>query len=272
MCGRYAASAGAEEVVEAFGPAEDQTSGLLRPTWNAAPTQARAVVLERAPLDGEPARQVRLLTWGLVPSWSRDGSRGAAMINARSETVLERPAYRRAAAARRCLVPASGWYEWQPPERAAGRVAQEAGGAASPAPRKQPFLISRADGEQLALAGVYEFWRRPDVASGSDDAAGSGDGSTPDPWFVTFAVLTREVESGPLSEVHDRMPLVLDRGAWDAWLDPGVTDPAAVAVQVDAARAVRPGRFTAVPVGRRVGNVRQDDAALLDPVGPPLSG
>jgi putative SOS response-associated peptidase YedK len=281
VCGRYAASAGAEEVVETFEVAADLTGGALRPSWNAAPTQQHGVVVERptaedagaagaagAPRaagaavaeDGAGAggatvrRELRALTWGLVPSWSKDPSGGARMINARAEGVLERPAYRRAAASRRCLVPAAGWYEWQalPAEP----------GAPKARGRKQPYFMSLADGGLLAMAGIYEFWRR----------RGEAAGETPegeDAWLVTYAVLTREAEPG-LSAVHDRMPLVLPPEAWAEWLDPATTAPEQVAAQLDAARSVPPGRFSAVPVSPRVGNVRQDDADLLTPLGPPL--
>lgn len=256
MCGRYAASAGAQEVVEAFDVAADLTDGALRPTWNAAPTQRRAVVLTRSPGEGEPPRrELRLLTWGLVPSWSKDAAGGARMINARAETLLERPAFRRAAASRRCLVPADGWYEWQASPQ-------------GPRGRKQPHFMALADGGPLALAGIYEFWRARPAQGGPADAA--ADPEEDDPWLVTFAVLTRDAEPG-LRAVHDRMPLVLPPQAFEDWLDPAVTAAEAVAAQVDAARSLPPGRFTAVPVSSRVGQVREDDAALRDPVGPALA-
>lgn len=262
VCGRYAASAGAEEVREAFAADVDLTGGALRPTYNAAPTTQRAAVVTRlhaeeqseepgrlaaeGPPVGVPRRELRLLTWGLVPSWSKDPRGGARMINARAESVLERPAYRRAAASRRCLVPADGWYEWRKDDGAE---------------RKQPYLMRLRDGGPLALAGLYEFWRpkQPDGGAPAEE----------DDWLVTFAVLTRDAETG-LSAVHERMPLVLPPDAWADWLDPGIREPADVAAQLDAARALAPGRFSAVPVGTRVGSVREDDADLLTPVGPPL--
>ena len=264
MCGRYAASAGAEEVVEAFDVDADLTGGELRPTWNAAPTQRRAAVVARPRTEpgdeagagpevgaepGATRRELRLLTWGLVPSWSKDRSGGARMINARAESVLERPAYRRAAAARRCLVPADGWYEWQRLE-------------GDGAPRKQPYFMSLADGGPLALAGIYEHWRpRPPAGSGEDDEAGE--------WLTTFAVLTRDAEPG-LAAVHERMPVVLPPEQWAAWLDPQRRRPEEVGEVLGAALAVPPGRFSAVPVAARVGSVRSDDPELLTPVGPPL--
>jgi putative SOS response-associated peptidase YedK len=290
VCGRYAASAGAEEVVEAFAVDADLTGGGLRPTWNAAPTQRRAAVVARprtepddagpddtepddtepdgaggggvgagAGAPGGPRRELRLLTWGLVPSWSKDRSGGARMINARAETVLERPAYRRAAAARRCLVPADGWYEWQ-------RLDGDG------APRKQPYFMSLADGGPLALAGIYEHWRprRPAGGEGGAGQDGGREGGGEDAErLTTFAVLTRDAEPG-LSAVHERMPLVLPPEHWAAWLDPELRRPEEVDGVLGAAMAVPPGRFTAVPVAARVGSVRSDDPELVVPVGPPL--
>ena len=170
MCGRYAATANPDELVLEFEVDEDRTgepgrSVLVnpqepppgRPDHNMAPTKRAPVVLSRAPRDdrdAEPRRQLRLLTWGLVPSWSKDPGGAARMINARVESVADKPAFARALASRRCLVPARGWYEWQ-----ASPTALDAKGK----PRKQPFFTSRVDGASVAMAGLYEFWRDPAV-------------------------------------------------------------------------------------------------------------
>jgi putative SOS response-associated peptidase YedK len=254
MCGRYAATARPDELVEEF-EAEDRTSEPARsilataqvpppgsPDHNMAPTKQAPVVLVRP---GHPARQLRLLTWGLVPSWAKDVKVGVRMINARAESVLDKPAFARAAAARRCLVPARGWYEWQK-----SPTATDAKGR----PRRQPFFSERVDGDVVALAGLYEFWRDPGVPDGGD----------PDAWLTTFTVLTTEAEPG-LDRIHDRQPLVLERDDWGAWLDPGSTDPAAVAPLL----APRPaGRFTAYPVSRAVSSNRANGPHLLDPAPP----
>src|SRR5690606_38641653 len=129
-----------------------------RPDHNVAPTKQAPVVLTRAPRDApegtDPVRQLRLLTWGLVPSWAKDPAVGSRMTNARAESVLDKPAFARAAVRRRCLVPVTGWYEWQ-----ASPVVTDARGR----PRKQPFFVTRADEAPLALAGLYEFWKAPDA-------------------------------------------------------------------------------------------------------------
>jgi len=258
VCGRYAASRNPDDLVEEFevaatagdGPGADPASG--RPDYNVAPTRQAPVVLERVPQapdlrdagvpDGEPVRWLRLLRWGLVPSWAKDLSVGSRMINARVETLLDKPAYRRAALTRRCLVPADGWFEWQP-----SPVEKDTRGK----PRKQPFFMHPADGGPIAFAGLYGFWRDP-----------AADPDGPDAWVTSYTIVTTAAEPG-LTAVHDRMPLALPRGRWDAWLDPATQDPDAVRALI----APPPeGRFVAVPVSTRVNAVAQNDVHLLDPV------
>jgi putative SOS response-associated peptidase YedK len=191
---------------------------------------------------GDPVRQLRVLRWGLVPSWAKDRSVGNRMINARAETLLDKPAYRRAAVARRCLVPADGWYEWQqsPTERdARGK------------PRKQPFFMHSVSGAPVALAGVYELWR--DRGQHPDE---------PGNWLATYAVVTTAAEPG-LTAIHDRMPLVLPPDRWDAWLDPDVQDPDAVRALLQPPVA---GRFLATPVRTLVNAPANNGPELLEPV------
>jgi putative SOS response-associated peptidase YedK len=244
LCGRYAATANPDDLVEEFEVDADQTGGELAPRYNLAPTDPAPVVVQRAPRgqpDAPPERTLRLLTWGLVPSWAKDPSVGRRMINARSDTLLDKPAYRRAALARRCLVPADGWYEWQK-----SPTAKDAKGK----PRRQPFFTRAADGGRLAFAGVFEFWR--------DDSRPDDD---PLAWLTTYAIVTTDAEPG-LDLLHDRMPFVLPRDRWDLWLDPNVTNPDQVRALLDP---VPPGRFESYPVSRRVGDVRNTGPELLDP-------
>jgi putative SOS response-associated peptidase YedK len=259
MCGRYAATANPDELTLEFEVDEDRTTEPTRtvlanpqsppagtPDHNMAPTKQAPVILTRAPRDEDeapPTRQLRLLTWGLVPSWSKDPKAGVRMINARAESVLDKPAYARPAARRRCLVPARGWYEWQ-----VSPSATDAKGK----PLKQPFFTSRDDGTSCAFAGLYEFWRDPTVEDTGDPAA----------WLTTFTIITTEAEPG-LDRIHDRQPLVLDPADWDDWLDPGLTDPGRVA-ELLAPRL--PGRFTAYPVSRAVSSNRSNGPQLLDPL------
>jgi putative SOS response-associated peptidase YedK len=257
MCGRYASSRSPGDLVIEFEIEENDLEENEPARFNVAPTETVPVVVERMvdpepvtdetdadavePVPAHAVRRLRPLTWGLVPSWSKDRTGGARMINARAETLLDKPAYRKAAIARRCLVPADGWYEWQvsPSER------DQKG-----KPRKQPFFIHPADGTGLAFAGIYEFWR--DSGLHADD---------PNAWLVTFAVITTAAEPG-LDVIHDRMPLVLPSERWSDWLDPQVREQ-------DDVRALivppEPGRFAAVPVSTRVNSVRNDGPELLEP-------
>lgn len=258
MCGRYAATAHPDELVEAYEvelDATDQPSrSLLRspqqppagqPDHNVAPTKQAPVVLTRAPRgeDLTPLRQLRLLTWGLVPSWAPDPSVGARMTNARAETVLEKRAFATAATRRRCLVPVAGWYEWQ-----ASPVAVDARGR----PRKQPFFVSRADDAPLALAGLYEFWKVPDAPA-----------EDPLSWVVSYTILTTSAEPG-LDRIHDRQPVALDPHAWDAWLDPTRTAPDDVRELLEDSHV--PGRFRAWPVSTAVNSSRSTGPGLVAPL------
>jgi putative SOS response-associated peptidase YedK len=244
MCGRYAVSSDPDDLLEQFEVELDGSEGRYVPRYNVAPTDEVPVVLDRAPRsdpDADPVRQLRLMRWGLVPSWSKDRRGGSRMINARCEGVLDKPAYRRSVLSRRCLVPADGWYEWQP-----SPIATDAGGR----PRKQPFFTSPADGGRPAFAGLYDFWRDQDLPP--DD---------PTAWLTTFTVLTTAAEPG-LARLHDRMPVVLPVDRWSGWLDPRLGDRAAV---LDLMADLPPGRFATYPVSRRVGDVRQQGPTLLDP-------
>jgi putative SOS response-associated peptidase YedK len=206
--------------------------------------QAEAAADQGAASDSEPepVRQLRPLVWGLVPSWAKDCGVGSRMINARAESLLDKPAYRRAATSRRCLVPADGWYEWQ-----ASPVVTDTKGK----PRKQPFYVTDADHDVLAFAGVYEFWR--DREKHPDD---------PDAWLTTFAIVTTEAE-GHLRRVHDRMPFALPRDRWDAWLDPTVQDPDEVRALLEPYDV---DRFEVIPVSTAVNNVRNEGSRLIEPL------
>ena len=258
MCGRYASSSRPEDLVEEFEVDEDRTGQSSRsilvtpqsppagqPDFNIAPTKQAPVVLTRAVrgvVDAAPTRQLRLLTWGLVPSWSKDVKVGLRMTNARSESLLGKSSFARAAASRRCLVPADGWYEWQ-----VSPSAIDAKGNA----RKQPFFVRRSDGAPSAMAGLYEFWR--DSTRAEDD---------PDAWLTTYTIITSAAEPG-LDRIHDRQPLVLERADWDDWLDPTQTDLSSVRAHLEFSA---PGRFDAYPVGPAVNSSRNNGEQLLVPL------
>jgi putative SOS response-associated peptidase YedK len=246
VCGRYASSRSPDELSEYF-EVEQVATGerVLAPDYNVAPTKDVYAVLTRAP-SGEqmPHRSLRIVRWGLVPSWAKDPAIGSRMINARLETAAEKPAYRRAFARRRCLVPADGYYEWYTPQ------AHDAGGRP---PRKQPFYIHRRDGDPLALAGLYEFWRAAD--SDPDD---------PGAWMTSMTLLTTSAPDAT-GRIHDRAPLMIDRDHWTAWLDPAITDPAQVRELLAPAA---PGRLEAYPVRTLVNSVRNNGPELVDPAPP----
>jgi len=258
MCGRYASSSRPEDLVEEFDVEQDRTGQRVRsilatpqrppagqPDFNVAPTKVAPVVLTRAARGdpgAEPTRQLRLLTWGLVPSWSRDVKVGLRMTNARCETLLDKPSFVRAAALRRCLVPADGWYEWQ-----VGATVVDVRGK----PRRQPFFIHRNDGAPMAMAGLYEFWRDKSVAE--DD---------PDAWLATYSIITTAAEPG-LARIHDRQPLVLEREDWADWLDPASTDLTRVRAHLEFSGS---GRFDAYPVSTAVNSARNNGPQLLEPL------
>ncbi len=187
MCGRYANFLTEQQLMDHFAiatAADDPR--LFDPSWNIAPTQQVAIVV--AGKADEPGRRLEAARWGLVPSWAKDPSIGARMINARSETIAEKPSFRSAFAKRRCVVPASGYFEWQ-----------------TSADGKQPFYIHPEDDAPLAFAGLYEFWKDKSLG---DDA----------PWLVTTTIVTTAAR-GPMQDIHDRQPVMMTREALDAWLD-----------------------------------------------------
>jgi putative SOS response-associated peptidase YedK len=248
VCGRYASSRDPEEIVEEF---EIHTAppAALAPDYNVAPTKEVYAVVERPPRrepggEDEPAeRQLRVVTWGLVPSWAKDPTIGSRLINARMETVAEKPAFRRAFERRRAILPADGYYEWYVPEdgprTSAGR------------PRKQPYFIRPRDGSILAMAGLYELWRDPTKAD--DD---------PNRWRWTCTVITTDAED-ELGRIHDRMPLMLTPDRYDAWLDPENHDRDAL---LGLLRPATPGLLEAYPVSTLVSNVANNGPELVEPL------
>jgi putative SOS response-associated peptidase YedK len=244
MCGRYASSRRPEDLVEEFEVVTERIEKPLEPDWNVAPTKEVYAVMERPPSgdrEAPPERQLRVVRWGLVPSWAKDPGIGNRMINARAETVAEKPAYKRAFAVRRCLLPADGYYEWYPTRER----------TRSGRPRKQPFFIRPADGGVLAMAGLYEIWRDPDLAE--DDPAR---------FRWTCTVLTTEAED-QLGHIHDRMPLMVPRGRWSDWLAPATT---ARPDLLDLLEPAAPGRLEAYPVAPLVSNVRNNGPELVEPL------
>lgn len=243
MCGRYATSRSADDLADEFEVEPTVPRPDVSSDFNVAPTKNVPAVVARPPRgeDAEPQRQLRLLKWGLVPSWAKDPSIGNKLINARVETVAQKPSFRRAFAVRRALVPADGYYEWYPTQRT----------NAKGKPVKQPFFIRPRDGGILAMAGLYEIWR--DDSQDGDEA-----------WLWTCTVLTTSAEDS-LGQIHDRMPLLVERDEYADWLDPRLSDSERLReLLVPAA----PGRLEAYPVSTEVNNVRNNGPALVEPIDP----
>lgn len=241
MCGRYASSKEPAQLVEEFGVTAPVAESLA-PDFNVAPTKKVYAVIDRT-IEGHLERLLASVRWGLVPSWAKDRAIGSRMINARVETAASKPSFRSAWARRRALLPADGYYEWYTPDY--GPL------ATSGKPIKQPYFIHREDGRSLAMAGLYELWRDPDIADADD----------PQAWLWTATVLTTTATDA-LGRIHDRMPIDVDPHNWAAWLDPGfdgdpatLLDPAATAL-----------RLTAYPVSTMVNAVRNNGPELIAPL------
>jgi putative SOS response-associated peptidase YedK len=227
MCGRYATSRTADALVQDFGAKLADGSGAIEVDYNVAPTKTPPLVIGRTAAEGGSlTRELTTARWGLVPAWAKDPSIGNRLINARAETVADKPAFRKAFAKRRALVPVDGFYEWFAPTTGP----------------KQPFFLSEPGG--LALAGLYEFWR--------------ADGHSP--WLLSFTILTTAAE-GADGRIHDRAPMLVDSSRWDAWLAPS-PNPDDLAALVPAT----PGRLTAWPVSTAVNNVRNNGPELVVPL------
>jgi putative SOS response-associated peptidase YedK len=297
MCGRYASARKRIELLEEFRVERDRVAESLRPDYNVAPTKPVYAVLTRgtrpsqappseaaadvpeasadraaaggaaaaraaqgavaasrsvgapaapassAVLPADTARELRVVRWGLVPYWAKDPSIGSRLINARAETVHAKPAFRQAFKRRRCLLPADGYYEWQRP----------GGAAAAQGGPKQPYFITREDGGPLAFAGLYELWR--DTALPDDHERA---------WLWTATVITTSA-TDDLGAIHDRMPMVIEPGRWQEWLDPAVNEPDDLMALLAPAAS---SRLTSYPVSAAVNSVRNNGPELIERVEP----
>jgi putative SOS response-associated peptidase YedK len=216
MCGRFTF-----QPTEAFYRRFNITNRLdgLVARYNIAPGQMVPVVTAHSP------NRVRLMRWGLVPHWAKDEKTAYKMINARVETLTQRPAFRSLLAAHRCLVPASGFYEWKAESRG-----------------KTPFYIHPRSREFFAFAGLYDVWRRPDGEE-----------------LDTFTIITKDADDF-MARLHTRMPVILERALEDAWLDPQITSPREVLDVLERSAGVT---LDAYPVSRMVNKPSVDDETLI---------
>lgn len=222
MCGRYVVAYDPETLVSGF--------SIVRvppfpKRWNVAPQSMVPVVHESK----EGDRVAELMRWGLLPHWAKDPKLGHKLNNARAESVFDRPSFRQAARRRRCLLPASGFYEWQ----------------ATPS-GKQPWYISPQGDRTFAMAGLFEAWR-PDETS---------------EWLLTCCVITTE-PNALMAPIHDRMPVMLDEADWATWLSRGVQDPQAVRGLL---RPCDPALMAAWPVSRTVNRGSAEGQDLVEPL------
>lgn len=223
MCGRIVRDR-TEDYGERFGLVDFRET-RVPPRFNIAPTQMDLIVRT-----GEEGHRLEESRWGLVPVWAKETSIGGRMFNARSETLLEKTAFKGLVKGRRCVIPASGFYEWQ--KRPTGKV---------------PLYIYRADGAPLALGGLYTLWRNP----------------RDDEWLTSHTIVT----CGPnefMAPIHNRMPVVLGPEALDIWLNPEADEPADV---LPLLRPCPDDWLTCHRVSSRVNDVRNQGPDLVEPVG-----
>jgi putative SOS response-associated peptidase YedK len=230
MCGRFTLTQSATAIADRF---ELDDLPFLAPRYNIAPTQPVAVIRVgsgRQQLAGD--RQFTHLVWGLIPAWAKDPMMGAKLINARAETLAEKPSFRSAFKYRRCLIPTDGFYEWQRVEK-----------------KKQPYLFGLADRQPFAFAGLWEHWQ-------------SADGSE----IESCTIITTEANS-LMRSIHDRMPVILQPQDYQQWLDPAVQK---VDQLRSLLRPYEPTSdlktLTAHPVSVKVNNPRHDSPDCIEPI------
>ena len=277
MCGRYGfTSAREQSTIDLIGTARatvsDAAADLLVPRFNIAPSQPVLAVRTRV-RDGAPDRRLDVLQWGLIPAWARDPKIGQSLANARAETITAKPSFRGAwKAARRCLIPADVFFEWRdvdapaddprngdapgtPPTRPVGGGPGARRVARAPKPARQPYAIRLRDDAPFCFGGLWEVWRDPGTER--DDPGG---------WVPTCTIIT--TSPNPLMRrLHDRMPVIVPRAAYDRWLDPETPLDAAAALLAPYAPD-DPAAMHAYEVTRAVNDPRNDDPHVLDPLDP----
>lgn len=243
MCGRFTLRTPAPVLIGQFDvevSAERQLE-LFAPRYNIAPTQ-EIVVLRADTSIGQ--RTASTMRWGLIPSWSKEGTKGRPMINARAETVAEKPAFRTAFRCRRCLIPADGFYEWQQPASGRGK--------------KQPYYIHRRDDRPFAFAGLWESWRSGPVIMDADRGLSPGlalkGKRKQSPLTIESCTIVTTAATGAMRELHDRMPVILAPGDYSPWLDPSLQEPNTLAHMLESGEEVE---LVAEPVSTRVNRVTE---------------
>ena len=239
MCGRFALNISGEDLAVEFA-AGIATAAITPSNWNISPTTPIPFIASDN--QAGDSRQIHMGRWGLIPSWAKDASRQSNAINARVESIAEKPTFKSAFKSRRCLIPATGYYEW----------ATELGQYKP----KQPFYISNKDKSSIAIAGIYEEWINPQTSSP----------------ITTAAIITREVV-GILKPIHHRMPVILPKSLWSNWLSNKSLSPQEVndyLKMIDIKQA--DAGLTFWPVSDEVNNARNTGQALAAQIELPPSG
>lgn len=222
MCGRFSSYISVDEASKLF--EIEQQDFRVSPSYNVAPTDP--VLACRHPHHG--SKELAILRWGLIPSWSKDPNSGYRMINARAETIAEKPAFRSAFRKRRCIIPVNGFYEWKKSEQG-----------------KQPFYFHMENQQVFCLAGLWEHWH-----------GGSGHS------IESFTIIVTQANSF-ISRYHDRMPVILDRASWNQWLDPDNENTDSLKSLLIPCES---GSMAVYPVSRQVNNPRNDGSELIQPI------
>jgi putative SOS response-associated peptidase YedK len=236
VCGRFTSLTSPTAVAEVFGtePVSPTLFDGFTPNYNVPPTSRIMAVA----LDGRGARRLGRFQWGLVPHWAKDSTGAARLINARSETALEKPSFRSSVPNKRCIIPLDGFYEWRTVN-------------VDPKGPKRPVYVTRTDGRLLAVAGLWASWRDPAI-----------DGESP---LLHSCCILTTAANGTMSPIHDRMPVILEEADWSDWLAVGPQGTATerlVELMVPAAESILKAR----DVSPRVNSVRNNGPELIEPL------
>lgn len=237
MCGRFVVARAVGDIVTTF-EIDEVVGDMPGISYNIAPTQQIAIIVDRSfekATDGSPLgelqRELHSARWGLVPRWAKSETGNAPLINGRIESILEKPSFKDSVVRRRCVIPASGYYEWQ----------------VKPDGTKQPFYINAGEG-MFGLAGLYEWWKRPDGS-----------------WLLSATTLTKD--SAPeLAHIHDRNPLLLTPDTFEAWIDPHIEGDQDLLEAISAGSDEVAAEALFNPVSPRVGKVSENDETLILPL------